>query len=80
MAESLENRAGRVVAEVFAVPLEEVQAGTTRVDIQNWDSVNILNLILALESEFQVTLEVDELAELTSVEAILNILRRRCVS
>ena len=38
--------------------------------IDGWDSANHVNLILALEAEFGVAFEADEIAELTTVAAI----------
>ncbi len=64
----------------FGIPREQVQASTARADIPEWDSVGHLNLMLGLEGHFGVTLEVNDLTRLTSVEAILEYLNRACPS
>jgi len=77
MLESLESRVRKVISEVFAIPVEQVRKETTQHDIKNWDSTNVLHLILSLESEFGMTFDVDELTEFTSVETILSIIKRK---
>lgn len=60
-----------IMALTFDVAPETITAATTRDDCAKWDSLAHLNLMLALEDGFGVTLTVDEMAELTSVAAIL---------
>jgi acyl carrier protein len=78
--ESLLDRVRLLVSDVFAIPTEQVREETTQRDVKNWDSTNILHLILSLESEFGVSLDVDEATELTSVAAILNVLKKKGVA
>ena len=44
-----------------------------------WDSMAQLNLIVELESEFDVSFEPEEIAEMTSFEAIKNMLVKKGV-
>jgi acyl carrier protein len=43
-------------------------------DIQDWDSINHLNLIIELEDVFNITFSVEEIQELDSFEKILQLL------
>ena len=43
--------------------------------IEGWDSLAHVQLILALESEFDVTLTTEQAADMTSIPAILQVLR-----
>jgi acyl carrier protein len=62
------------MVEIFQVSENEIPPDLEQEDLENWDSLQHLNLMLALEQEFGVTLDVDELATLTSVPAILKYL------
>ena len=72
-----ESRRALIVATVFGAPLEEISAQTSHEDLEEWDSLNLINLMIALESEFGVTLEVEDAAELLSIEKIVAVLRGR---
>jgi acyl carrier protein len=61
-----------IMALTFDVAPETIGRETTRDSCAKWDSLAHLNLMLALEDGFGVTLTVDEMAELTSVAAILD--------
>lgn len=77
---SVVNTVCDVLADVFGVPRAELSEATTRDDIPEWDSVGHLNLALALEEAFDITFSVDDIAELTSVEAIAKKVREKCPS
>jgi acyl carrier protein len=79
MPESLKDRVREIVSSVFNVPIEQVTLTTSHDTVKNWDSANIISLLLALESEFGITLNVDEATNLLSVQAILDILHKKGV-
>ena len=60
----MEERLRNLIAEILDLPLEEVTPGMRRQDVANWDSMNHLRLITAIEQEFGVQFTMDELAEL----------------
>jgi acyl carrier protein len=60
-----------LMALTFDLPAEAITPDTTRDGCAKWDSLAHLNLMLAIEDGFGVTLTVDEMAEMTSVAAIL---------
>jgi acyl carrier protein len=63
------------MAEMFQVPEEEITPDLKQEDLENWDSLQHLNLMLALEQDFGVKLDVDDLSTLTSVPAIVEYLK-----
>lgn len=73
MNESIENRLDRVLRETFG--LEAVPADLSQKNCAAWDSVNHLNLVLALEAEFGLTLEPEQISALRSRADALEILR-----
>lgn len=60
-----------LVALTFGIAPETVTAETSRETCPKWDSLAHLNLMLALEDAFQLTLTVDDIQALSSVAAIL---------
>ena len=68
----LEDRACRVVADVLGVAPDKVTLDTSHESVEEWDSMAMINLVMALEAEFGVTLGVDDAAKLVSVRAVLD--------
>jgi acyl carrier protein len=64
------------MATILQVPASDVTRETVREDLDAWDSVQHLNLMLAVEDEFGVSLDVDALQSLTSVPRLLEYLSR----
>jgi acyl carrier protein len=71
------ERVRRIVSDVFAVPVDQVTDESSPETIEAWDSMAHLNLVLSLEQEFAVTFDLDEIAQLTSVRAIVDGLTSR---
>jgi len=61
-----------LMALTFDLPPEAITPDTAQDTCPTWDSLAHLNLMLALEDAFGLTLTVDEMAQLTSVAAILG--------
>ena len=57
--------------------IETVPAGLSQKNCEAWDSVNHLNLILALEAEFGVTFEPEEIAAMQDLSAVENQIRAK---
>ena len=80
MPDSVEQRVFRIVSAVFGLALSSVSRAMSADDVQNWDSVNVINLLLALESEFDIMIDVDEAEQLLSVELVLAILAEKGIT
>jgi acyl carrier protein len=65
---------------VFQVPLDEVQAESSPDTIPNWDSLQHLNLVLAIEQEFNVQFSPEEIEQLLSVELVAALLEEKRVA
>lgn len=54
--------------------IDNVPAGLSQKNCTEWDSVNHLNLILALEAEFGVAFEPEEIAAMRDISSVKKIL------
>lgn len=58
----------RVIAsDIFGIAPEAITAGSAPENIENWDSVNHLSLILALEESFQLQLSPEETERIRTI-------------
>jgi acyl carrier protein len=67
---TLDERLRRVFADVFAIEGDAVTDEGSPGSIEAWDSISHLNLVLALEGEFMIQFEAEEIPELASFRAI----------
>jgi len=67
------DRVRRLVSDVFGAPLETVNEDSSPDTVANWDSLQQLNLVLALEQEFGLQLDPEEIEALTDVRSIVAI-------
>jgi acyl carrier protein len=64
------ERIQNVMSIVFEVPKEEINEKSSTDNVENWDSVRHLNLILALEEEFSISIPDEEVGNLTNFKLI----------
>jgi acyl carrier protein len=58
-------------------PLDDITSETVASDIDAWDSLNHLSLILALEQEFGIQFTADETARMLSVDIVATIVTEK---
>jgi acyl carrier protein len=73
------DRLRMTLAGVLDMPADEITDTISPQTAETWDSLNHLNLVMALEEEFAVSLSVDDALEMRSVAAIRGVLARRGV-
>ena len=57
--------------------LDNVDETCSQTTCEKWDSMGQLNLVVELESEFDVTLEPEEIGEMKSYSDIIRILKSK---
>ncbi len=68
-----------LMAEVLALPPEEVVDDLSMMTCETWDSLCHMDVIVSIESVFGIDLTADEIAEMTSVGAIKGVLSAKGV-
>jgi acyl carrier protein len=77
MTAALFDRVRRIAADVLEVPIAQVTVDSSSEKIETWDSVHHLNLVLALEQEFNLQFEPEEIDEISSIKNILAVIERK---
>lgn len=67
----------RILAEIVGCAPEEIPDDAQLTMLEAWDSLRHLELILALEAEFDVHIQAEEIRELVSLERIDDYVRAR---
>jgi acyl carrier protein len=67
----------QVIATALKVPPDKITRETSEKDLVAWDSIAHINLMMSLEETFELFIEVEDFAKLTSVPAIVEYLREQ---
>ena len=71
------ERLNEVFRNVFDDDEIEVEAGTTADDIEDWDSLEHINLIAAVENEFAMKFKMKEVSSMKNVGEMIDIICER---
>ena len=74
MSESTLDVVRQLAADVFALPLERIDAQSSPATVPGWDSVQHLSLVLAVEERFQVQLAPEDYERTQSVGGIAELI------
>lgn len=66
----------RLFREIFEDDALTVTAGTTQADVDGWDSLAHLKIILSLEEALGIRFETEEVATIRSVAGLLQAIER----
>lgn len=72
---NIADRIKKVMSAVFEIDFEKIEENSSADDIENWDSLRHLNLILGLEEEFDITIPDEEVGNLMNfklIELVVN--------
>ncbi|MBQ4521675.1 MAG: acyl carrier protein [Lachnospiraceae bacterium] len=68
-----------IIAERLSVDAEEVELGTSFKDDLGADSLDLFELVMALEDEFDVEIPADDLANINTVNDVVEYLKAKGV-
>lgn len=74
----MEEKVLEILKDLFE--LDTVDETCSQETCEKWDSMGQLNLVVELESEFDVTLEPEEIGEMKSFDDIIKILKNKGVA
>jgi len=65
----------RILRELLGDDTISLERETTREDVKNWDSMNYVNFIVAVEMEFHVTFKIADVESFPNVGSIVDATR-----
>ena len=66
----------KIMSEVFRISDEKIFDNSRMQDIDGWDSMTHMELILRLEKEFEIMISGDDIAEMNSLESIILMINK----
>ena len=77
MGDKIEDRVKNVISAVFEIPVNKIGEESSPDNIESWDSLKHMNMVVALEDEFNIQFTDDELIELINMKLIMVIIREK---
>ena len=62
-----------MASDIFGVPADKITPTSTPETIETWDSIQHLNLVLALEEKFGVQLSPEEIEQMKSIGDVIKL-------
>ena len=69
----MEERIRTIMSAVFDLPLESINDESSPDSIESWDSLKHINLVVALEEEFEINFTDNEILEIINFKLIKKI-------
>jgi acyl carrier protein len=75
--EEIKTRARAALARALKVAPETITDNASQLDLSDWDSVRHMNVVLALENDFDIEFDDTELPTLTSLPVMVAAIEKR---
>ena len=71
------ERVRGILADIFNLSPDQISASSSPDNVEGWDSLQHLNLVLALEKEFDLQFTPEEIEQMLSAELIVDLLEEK---
>ena len=68
------------MADVFGLPIEKIDIYSSQDNIDEWDSVNHLNLITSLEENFEISVPMEDIGNMTNFQIVSAVVKEQIVN
>jgi acyl carrier protein len=77
MTASVFEEVRNVASDIFGIPADKITAESSPETIENWDSMQHLNLVLAIEEKFGVQFEPEDIEQMKNIGAVATLVEKR---
>lgn len=75
----MNKRLAVILGEVFGLRESEIHPGLKKADVETWDSLKQMDLVMTLEREYAIALDIPDILRMVSVAGILEVLQEKGV-
>ncbi len=76
MTASTFEQVRNIASDILGIPADKITADSSPETIDNWDSMQHLNLVLAIEEEFGVQLEPEDIEQMKNIGAVATLVEK----
>ena len=73
----MEQKLKKIMADIFRVQVGEITKGSSMDNLEEWDSLNHIQLISSIEKGFKILLKEEEIVNMISIANIKDVLRKK---
>lgn len=77
MSLSIEDKIKIIMGDILELEAGAINDDTSMENIELWDSSNHLSIIMALEEEFSISLEIDEIESMFTFYDIVSVIQEK---
>ena len=70
------ERVRNIASDIFGIPADKLTAESSPETIENWDSMQHLNLVLAVEEKFGVQLDPEDIEQMKNIGAVARLVEK----
>ena len=74
----MESRVKKVIAEILDIEISSINDNTSPETIESWDSLKQMNIIVALEEEFDIEFSDEDIIEMLNFRLICEAIKEKC--
>jgi len=71
----MEERLRKIMADVFLLDINEIDANSSPDSIPQWDSIGHLNLVTAIEEEFGIKIDDEQIVQMLNFKLVAEIVK-----
>ena len=75
----MNNKLAELLAEIFRLRVPEIQPDLKQTEVETWDSLKQMDLVVSLEQEYGIELDIPDILRMNSVAEIMAVLREKGV-
>jgi acyl carrier protein len=75
--EEIRQRVVALISELSQTPEAEIRGITALSELERWDSLLVLNLVLGLEREFDIQLDIQEIGSIATLPGVVELIERK---
>lgn len=69
----MEEKIKQIMSDIFFINTSDITENSSQDTIENWDSIGNLNLVTALEEEFEINFTDDQIIEMLNFKLVCEI-------
>lgn len=67
----------KLLSDVFEIKENEITIDLVKDDIDSWDSLKQMDLVLSIENNYDISLEMEEIVKMSSLKSIVEIIESK---
>ena len=73
----MDDKLVKLLSDVFEIKENEITIDLVKDDIDSWDSLKQMDLVLSIENNYDISLEMEEIVKMSSVKSIVEIIESK---